>query len=402
MTNHINHIFTQSNCPSSEALKKYASGALDKETHRAVEHHLIDCPMCADEVEGLSMFENPTEFEHLIYDIHTEIDNKTSKKTVFFTPFILKIAASFILVSMLSWIIIHQYHTKDDTKLLIVEKNQEEKPASVLSYVDTSYFEQKEIQKPSIPPPTEVPKVHNTISGAAGSTVSRQAEELNQPILDSDYEISPASVFVNDNKPALSDFQTTSLKEDRHTVTTIAEEKSTMKASSDKNVMPTAAYRTESLNYERGAKKKGKKKQLDSSLHKPEQNMPITTGYLDSALEITEEENILQFPDALNAYNNKQFTQAINILEVTPPSDSVFYFLGMSYFNLHIFEKAIINLQKVQNNKTLPFYAHAQWYYAQSLLKTNNIIKAKNVLQIIIDEEGIYASIAKTTLKGID
>jgi len=52
------HIFEESPCPSLEVLDRYLQQSLKPSEQLKVEQHLVDCPLCADALEGLSMVED--------------------------------------------------------------------------------------------------------------------------------------------------------------------------------------------------------------------------------------------------------------------------------------------------------------------------------------------------------
>ncbi|MCI5080554.1 MAG: zf-HC2 domain-containing protein, partial [Saprospiraceae bacterium] len=53
-------IFTKSACLSRQRLEGYVQGTLDRPTVREVEHHLNDCPLCSQAVEGMKMLQPST------------------------------------------------------------------------------------------------------------------------------------------------------------------------------------------------------------------------------------------------------------------------------------------------------------------------------------------------------
>jgi len=55
MSDKHNKIFTLSECPTHQMLRDYLDEKLSHDVKHQVEKHLLDCCMCSDELEGLSL-----------------------------------------------------------------------------------------------------------------------------------------------------------------------------------------------------------------------------------------------------------------------------------------------------------------------------------------------------------
>ena len=77
MKNKAGNIFQHTDCLSEETLLNYLSDKLsDAEKHEA-EKHLIDCEMCSDAAEGLSMIaDNRKKSENVKFNIITSTQYK--------------------------------------------------------------------------------------------------------------------------------------------------------------------------------------------------------------------------------------------------------------------------------------------------------------------------------------
>ncbi len=93
----IINIIEPSECPDIEILKAYAKGQMSDNEHHKVEHHLVDCPMCEAEVEGLLSMKNHDELDSHIQDINKNIDAKIQKKS-HFNLYKFKIAALIVVL----------------------------------------------------------------------------------------------------------------------------------------------------------------------------------------------------------------------------------------------------------------------------------------------------------------
>ena len=107
MSKELHKILDQTTCPSSEALKLYAEGELDAANAHAIEMHIIDCEICADELEGIMELVKEGNFEHLVKEINQDIDTKVGeeKKILPFMNRWMKFAALIIVFLGLGYLI---------------------------------------------------------------------------------------------------------------------------------------------------------------------------------------------------------------------------------------------------------------------------------------------------------
>jgi len=101
------NIFEHTDCVSEEMLTKYIAGKLPPAERHEVEKHLIDCEMCSDAVEGLSMVSG-NKISSITSELNQKIQNRVGKKEVkiiFLQQYRtqLAVAASIILVVGLVW-----------------------------------------------------------------------------------------------------------------------------------------------------------------------------------------------------------------------------------------------------------------------------------------------------------
>ena len=102
-----NDIFTHTDCVSEEMLSKYIAGKLPPSEKHEVEKHLIDCEMCSDAVDGLTMMDSKR-ISSITSELNQKIRNRVEKKEVkviFLRQYRtqLAVAASIVLVLGLVW-----------------------------------------------------------------------------------------------------------------------------------------------------------------------------------------------------------------------------------------------------------------------------------------------------------
>ena len=107
MKKEVKNIFEHTDCVSEEMLMKYISGKLSPAEKHEVEKHLIDCEMCSDAVEGLSMMDGKR-ISLITSELKKKVQNKAEKKEVkviFLRQYRtqLAVAASIVLVLGLVW-----------------------------------------------------------------------------------------------------------------------------------------------------------------------------------------------------------------------------------------------------------------------------------------------------------
>ena len=67
-------MFQKTTCISKDVLLKYVDGQLSKEALRAVEKHLIDCPLCDTAYEGIQSV-GTVEFQKILSNVSSRIQN---------------------------------------------------------------------------------------------------------------------------------------------------------------------------------------------------------------------------------------------------------------------------------------------------------------------------------------
>ncbi len=79
MNDNIQHIFSESGCPDHEQLLAYFRDELTGEEKHRIESHLLDCPMCTDELEGLSMMKDPGKLDEIMEEIRSGVAEKRTR-----------------------------------------------------------------------------------------------------------------------------------------------------------------------------------------------------------------------------------------------------------------------------------------------------------------------------------
>ena len=123
--NKIENQHISKNCIPRNTLISYTEGKLSDGEMNAIEHHLSDCPMCTDELEGLRILENPQDIEVIEQKLNMAIDCKSNiaKSILHLTP--LKIAASIALLIGISSIIYYTSMLNTPSNQMAISINEE-------------------------------------------------------------------------------------------------------------------------------------------------------------------------------------------------------------------------------------------------------------------------------------
>lgn len=102
---------------------------------------------------------------------------------------------------------------------------------------------------------------------------------------------------------------------------------------------------------------------------------------------------------------NGNFKQALNrcnhVLKTYPNDVNAQFYSAFCLYNLGDFQAAKNNFQQVKSNETTNFQEEANWYLALTYIQLNEISKAKEILEQIIDQNTYYKSEAKKKLRSL-
>jgi len=170
MSNANKHI-KPNRCIPRSTLISYIKGELGNLEMNAVEQHLVACPMCSDELEGLMLLNNPSDIDEISDRLNLAIDEKAKKPKlkITLTPF--RIAAAIALLIGFASII---YFTstletqREDLAISMSEQQEKEQTAGVDTMDEfatqaesTATSEFEAIEKPARVSKEESPKYSN-------------------------------------------------------------------------------------------------------------------------------------------------------------------------------------------------------------------------------------------------
>ncbi len=123
MSNNHHKIFENPVCPTHQMLQDYLDGKLSIQDKHLIERHLVDCEMCSDELEGLSLIKDRDKLGEIVDEIKTKPLERKSRIISFFSKYrIVASAAVFLILAAL--VIILQLLTDKKQKPLVAENTE--------------------------------------------------------------------------------------------------------------------------------------------------------------------------------------------------------------------------------------------------------------------------------------
>lgn len=128
MHDKLNILFNPSNCPEEDQLRSYYKGQLPKKEIRTIEEHLLDCEMCSDYLEGLSLLSNTNELDKEASVIISKVNATNSKKNRIW--FYATAASVFLGISLFSiiWFLPSNTNYVADKLEVLSTKNDKHNP----------------------------------------------------------------------------------------------------------------------------------------------------------------------------------------------------------------------------------------------------------------------------------
>ena len=122
---------------------------------------------------------------------------------------------------------------------------------------------------------------------------------------------------------------------------------------------------------------------------------PITRGAQEKA----------GMSEALEAYQTGDYPRAIRLfeelLEAEGPTEPLLFYLGVAFLAEKQPEKAVAQLEKLQNTLPEMFVTQTQWYLALGYLELKSLDLARVPLQSLANQENAYQNKARDLLKKL-
>jgi len=448
MTDKLHKIFSKTECPSEEILQKYLKNKLSMEEKHLVEKHLIDCEICSDVLEGMSLVSDSKIVAPIITDINSKIKShiqkpQTKSKVINLNSWIPYVAAAAVILFIVSIFYLRQ--DLSDNKVIVAEKAKE-----------------------AIEKETEAKQPHNNVKNELVETLEGAyqkldivleselqeeialdiiAEEEIENVIDN-YEIPPEAITKSlsgsttvGEAAANYSFTTSDAvyqpQKEATNIKRIQAEKISDKYKdaesvelNEVQVVSTQSKKQVFGNKKYSKKKRYSKKKVAKSKHrsmneptfgeaekeakKPKANDEIIVAQNEITISVdTTQNNYLWdnnqtniYKQALKNYNSNDYSAAIGLFNIVL-TDSIshynsLYYGGISYYKLNKNDSALIYLNKVLEVEKGEFHEEAMWHKALILKRTYKIPETKLILQSIINENGKYKIQAEEMLNKLN
>jgi tetratricopeptide (TPR) repeat protein len=392
MTKNKKNIFNDHDCLSMDRMMDYVHDRLSPKERNSIERHLQGCGFCEEAMEGFLLMEGKEDKAELIVaEINHEIGGKAEDGKIRWM-----MAASFAVAILAGGLLYLNSELnkgiegsgvsslKDTAQMSLEISSEESKDeADSLWEILVNNAEIKKEDKISLGnnnAPKDIvraPEVHSD-----AYMIKEEESRLEKKAAGKAFEVQPEtsgkdSIPVNGNVISNLTPVTESSK-------AVINKKNEVKADDKK------------LDYLSSSKNKTKMKKAVSN----ESKSMLSEG--EKAEMMTDDvEDLPKVKDGISSYHKKNYQEAVLLLEedlkAKPDSADALYYNGMSHFELKNFDRAILNFEKIQ--KSSRYYEDAQQMRAKAYLAKGDKVKAKSVLQEIINTGGKHKAWAEQEMK---
>ena len=445
MTNKLHKIFSETGCLSEEVLQKYLKDELAKKEKHLVEKHLIDCEICSDVLEGMSLVGDFKSVAPIFAEINSEIKShiekpKPKSRVIKLNSWLPYVAAAAVILFVVSFFYLKPDLNENQT--IVAEKSIKFEGEETLTIEDESKQNTKKLD--------------------VEESTGNKSQELNdkeittelvivEDAIDADIELD-LSVEADDEseieeEPALAEVTVTAADANYGTYSPVALEtisistenqgsttKDLVKISENNNEVYTQTSSSKMYTSKTQIEKKGrikKEKLPKNKCQKAESTKAVTIGESknkevsitkysnDAENEYTPtsdsliSNNAVQLDYRTNTYNlaftnysANKFTIAVGLFNQVL-SDSInhynsLYYGAVSYYQLNKNDSALIYFNKVLEVEKGVFHEDAMWHKVLILKRTKQIPETKLLLQSIINENGKWKTHAEEMLKRLN
>lgn len=413
----IHRIFEETGCVRQDALIHYRDNELSDEDKHEVERHLVDCELCSDALEGLSMGVSAALLDEVREDVKNSIAGRPGT-TSFSSSARWLVAAAISAVVVISIYTYLQFEKVDESNMALHQKTidegapvpQEEKPADEPAESAAAEFE----------PVDEVQEVVKMMDDES-LPASRQTAAPAIAIMDeADAEFEVESYEEESVPDVMEDADFLSGSAEAEIVSSKAKKESVTRLSLDSNKLlysaagqhlassPAVNNITYLNNY-----KVFNAPDLEKDVNLKEAELKSVSPRYEnkSAAKVAEappvERKELTYEEALELalidFDNQRYTKALdrlNLIANARPNDlNVGFYSGMSNYNMSNYSEALKDLEPITNDKSGVFNEEAYYYTALCYYKTGKTKKGIRMLNDIANSGGFYANDAKVFIE---
>lgn len=419
-------IFLETGCIKRDLLLNYRDDKLTADQKHEVEEHLIDCPLCAEALEGLALVSGTAALD----DIHSKVGAITDKPASAGSFSYWAIAASVTAVMLLSVFTYMQYKDANEPELAAAEKSKPEEvaaepslpaTASDQAVPDTKVAVNNQLQatkqnseQAAVVSKVQSPEITVAESDAskdfesvAGNTVEEKMEDVSIPATKkestkSEIYVQDASVTADHTAPAVVNLGST------------YELDKTVSNVSHGSYMPAQVITyidnvkviDYHLNFFKQSSKSEPAKSTPSKFENRSKKSVAEAEEAKSGDEVNRKTSYLNLlTDPIVLFNKGRYESSLEqfsqILKINPGDQNASFYSGLCHFHLKDYSKALKLLKPIAANPRSPFYEEAEFYKARTLLASGKIDEGKQLLEQIVNKNGFYANQAAEELTKI-
>ncbi|HNW98123.1 MAG TPA: tetratricopeptide repeat protein [Bacteroidales bacterium] len=417
MNNKLNNIFSETDCLSSDVLLAYSENRLSQEEMHLVEKHLLDCQLCSDALEGISLIKNKSKFKPAVEDILKKIDSKSKPKVVYFN-FRMRMAAAAIIIVLVGLTFVIRYFlvNQEKDKMVALRNENEAKEEKIIGGENEN--QEKSLEKSLVQKQNNYKK-----ADSVAVIINQHLEKKSEPVEDVNNNISE-SVVINSTEqsavqaPSYADYYkadetknandalaekevavsspTTVSNSNINTVTDKSEARNAEVPYANNKVTAYQSYEIKDVK----TKSEGSKKSKED---KNKNNVAAGAAQTETDTVAVSQDN--RYLSGIQLYRDADYDgckqQMESYVKDIPGDLNAYYYIGVSEYNLAKYDSAITNLSKVVKDKKSEYFETAQWYLALCYLEKKNNSEAEKILKDIIKAKGNFKKQAEEKLKEI-
>jgi len=396
MNNNLHKMFSQTECPSQEVLKNYFDNKLSGSEKHLVEEHLVDCEMCSDELEGLSLLKDEESVKVIVDSLNKKI---TGKKTRTVKLEFRILAAVAIITLVIGIVYVLQNIIVNNQPDFIVEQNETAKPKADYIHDEANMAE---AAKSNAPKQVVREKMYeDDVESEEKKQVivipivddAEVFEEVAEDDIDLDYDMTDVEVpeakieseLVQEDTPDKALVKLKESEKNTNIPQTITAKTAENKVSND---LYTSATADEVVEVK------------DAKMERDSKSRRSKTTSLSANTDLSRINNLLI--KAIEKYESEKYRASVNllkkVLDESPENHVAHYYIAASCFELKEYNSTILYLNKILDNPESEYSVKAMFLKAKTLIQLDDPANARTLLQKIVDDNGELKEDAKKLL----
>jgi len=375
MKNKEGKIFKRTKCPPEGMLEAYHMGKLSEIDKRNIEAHIIDCPMCSDELEGLEQFASNEKHQNAVDDIQSRINSKYGflNKAPSYYLYIGGIAATILIAIISGYLIVG-----------VIQKSNKNQIAQNLE----QQIDKKEQQK------QDSTKLLKPVANAV-QDITDELKLIETPMS----VIGKSTTHGQEKNKA----QTDTIKSIQSEPTLMEEKKKVVEIIENEiDIEDNAMAEGISINYEAEAEET-ENIRTKTSVQSMDQKSKAVQPVAFMAMESEQQKKIVPNDAEIFAVRSFQegnyencYTLLNELVQKKGTNDTLIYYLSVSCVELNKNQEAIHYFSQIQSSE-YELYSR-KWFLSKAYIQSDSIEKAIVLLKELSLPESPYREDAQKSL----